>query len=117
MELRQVKETMKELGLDRHHNPVAKNGITLANTEELVSFTMGLIRQGIERTGICYRANIFILNGNGTFTMIYNSFGKLNIGKDLDKGFVAGFAQKIHDEDYVVIYETGKQSYAVLAQD
>lgn len=117
MELRRIKETMKELGLDRYYNPVTKKGIILANIEEMVDFAVGLIRYGLKCTGICYRANIFILNSDGTFTLLYNDFNGFRMAKELDEGFIREFAKNINDEDCVIIYETEKNRYAVVAQD
>lgn len=117
MELRQVKETMKKLGLDGYYNPVAKKKIVLANIEEMVDFAVGLIRYGLRSIGICYRANIFILNSDGTFTLLYNDFQGFKMAKELDEGFIREFAKNINDEDCVIIYETKKNCYAVVAQD
>ena len=119
MELRQVKETMKELELDKHHNPVVIKGadeaLELGNKKDMVDFVMLIFQQGMSHQGILYRANIFILNNDGTFTLLYNDVNSLRASKDLDKSFIKGFARKINNEDCVVIYETRTDRFAVVS--
>lgn len=119
MELSQVKEIMKELELDKHHNPVViKDGgeaLELGNRKDMVDFVMLIFQKGMSYQGILYRANIFILNNDGTFTLLYNDPNGMRASKGLDKVFIEGFVRKIYNEDCVVVYETQTDRYAVVS--
>lgn len=115
MELRQVKRTMKELGLDKFNNPVKKNK-KLGDCEKMVNFAVQVFRKGMKCEGIMYRANIFIFYNDGTFTTMFNDFKGIKVAKDLDKSFVVDFAKRIvNTEDCIVIYECDDERFAVAA--
>ena len=118
MTLTEMKNMVKELGLDKFHNPIqgmeANMEVELGTKDEMIVYAVNILKTGTECVGDCYRANIFIFHNDGKINALFNGFnGVINVAT-VNMDYVTEFVKIISDEDCVTIYETEAEQFSVL---